>query len=233
VNFEVVSDDDEVIDVPQKAAPSTIIGDKLANRAEFERGNPPPSLRPQLGNDESFFSAPEIPDFLPSANPGPGQRSPLSPSVSEAPLVKGERSSVIDETPPLHLEPISRLESHTPEPALSSPIRNAEPEGIFVPPYSSRINNQGRIYDILRELPMKDFGILAEQVLAAEEELFAKEATWASRAGVEVETERGRLMCALWARWMVTNRCEQADDSRRKVLIISSGTNLSRIHSSA
>ncbi|CAE6426281.1 unnamed protein product [Rhizoctonia solani] len=206
VNFELVSDDDEAIDVPQVVAPSTRIGAMLASRAEFERGHPLPGLQLQPDNDEHFFPAPEIFNVPPGADPELEQRSTFSQSISEAALVKGERSSIVEETPPLDLEPIARVQSHTPEPALSSPIRSVEPEGIILLPYSSRVNNQGRIYDVLRELPTKDFGILAEQVLAAEEELFAKEATWASRAGVEVETERGRIMCALWARWMVTNR---------------------------
>ncbi|CAE6356312.1 unnamed protein product [Rhizoctonia solani] len=206
VSFELVSDDNEAIQVPQEIAPSTRIGDMLANRAEFERGNHPPDLQPQLDDNEPLSLPPEIPGILTRTDVEVEQRETPSPSLGEAPLVKGEGNSVIEETPALDLEPIVRVQSHTPEPTLYSPIRNAEPGGIFLPPYSSRVNNQGRIYDVLRELPTKDFGILAEQVLAAEEELFAKEATSASQAGVQVETERGRLMCALWARWMVTNR---------------------------
>ncbi|GAB1518212.1 hypothetical protein RhiTH_001271 [Rhizoctonia solani] len=217
VSFELVSDDNEAIEVPQEIAPSTRIGDMLANRAEFERGNPPPNLQPQLEDNEPPSPPPEIPGILTRTDVEVEQRETPSPSLGEAPLVKGEGNSVIEETPALDLEPIARVQSHTPEPTLYSPIRNAEPGGIFLPPYSSRVNNQGRIYDVLRELPTKDFGILAEQVLAAEEELFAKEATSASQAGVQVETERGRLMCALWARWMVTNRWEKINNLIRAI----------------
>ncbi|KAF8738969.1 hypothetical protein RHS02_05239, partial [Rhizoctonia solani] len=217
VSFELVSDDNEAIEVPQEIAPSTRIGDMLANRAEFERGNPPPDLQSQLDDNEPLVPPPEIPGIPTRTDVEVEQRETPSPSLGEAPLVKGEGNSVIEETPALDLEPIARVQSHTPEPTLYSPIRNAEPGGIFLPPYSSRVNNQGRIYDVLRELPTKDFGILAEQVLAAEEELFAKEATSASQAGVQVETERGRLMCALWARWMVTNRWEKINDLIRAI----------------
>ncbi|ELU43553.1 hypothetical protein AG1IA_02414 [Rhizoctonia solani AG-1 IA] len=217
VSFELVSDDNEAIQVPQEIAPSTRIGDMLANRAEFERGNHPPDLQPQLDDNEPLSLPPEIPGILTRTDVEVEQRETPSPSLGEAPLVKGEGNSVIEETPALDLEPIVRVQSHTPEPTLYSPIRNAEPGGIFLPPYSSRVNNQGRIYDVLRELPTKDFGILAEQVLAAEEELFAKEATSASQAGVQVETERGRLMCALWARWMVTNRWEKINNLIRAI----------------
>ncbi|KAF8757957.1 hypothetical protein RHS01_03224 [Rhizoctonia solani] len=177
---------------------------------------PPPDL-PQLDDNEPLSPPPEIPGILTRTDVEVEQRETPSPSLGEAPLVKGEGNSVIEETPALDLEPIVRVQSHTPEPTLYSPIRNAEPGGIFLPPYSSRVNNQGRIYDVLRELPTKDFGILAEQVLAAEEELFAKEATSASQAGVQVETERGRLMCALWARWMVTNRWEKINNLIRAI----------------
>ncbi|KAJ1306868.1 hypothetical protein OPQ81_007853 [Rhizoctonia solani] len=197
-SVELVSDDDEAPDVPQVVAPSTRIGAMLASRAEFERGQRPPELQPEPEHDEYSFPIREVSD-----EHEPERPSPLI--LTDTPLVKHERNSPIERTPPMELEPIARHESHTPERALSSPV-NAEPRTGLLHPYSSRVNNQGRIYDILRELPTKDFGILTEQVLAAEEELFAKETTWASRAGVQVETERGRLMCALWARWMVTNR---------------------------
>ncbi|CAE6478833.1 unnamed protein product [Rhizoctonia solani] len=205
VSFELVSDDEEAPDVPRVDAPSTRIGAMLASRAEFERGQPPPDSQPQPDNDEP---PPLNPGAAPGAEAEPeyAHERPSSLGLADPPPAKYERSSPIESTPPMELEPIARLQSHTPEPALSSPIRNAESRTGFLHPYSSRVNNQGRIYDILREMPTKDFGILAEQVLAAEEELFAKEATSAFRAGVQVETERGRLMCALWARWMVTNR---------------------------
>ncbi|KEP54798.1 hypothetical protein V565_012690 [Rhizoctonia solani 123E] len=211
VSVELVSDDEEVQDVPQVVAPSTRIGAMLASRAEFKRGQAPPEVHPQLEIDEPAFPAPNIPDAPPvEVEPRPNlvvDRPATSPLLSDVPPLKNERNSPPRErTPPMELEPIARHESQTPEPGPSSPIRNAEPRTGLLSPYSSRVNNQGRVYDVLRELPTKDFGIVAEQVLAAEEELFAKEATWASRAGVQVETERGRLMCALWARWMVSNR---------------------------
>ncbi|CAE6466039.1 unnamed protein product, partial [Rhizoctonia solani] len=205
---ELVSDDEEVPDVPQVIAPSTRIGAMLASRAEFERGQHQPEHQ-LYPDDEPSFPIPEMPDATDTTQSRPKhapKKRSLSPILTDAPQVKNERNSPVEHTPPMQLEPIARRESQTPEPALTPPIRNAEPRTGFLHPYSSRVNNQGRIYDILREMPTKDFGILAEQVLAAEEELFAKEATWASRAGVQVETERGRLMCALWARWMVTNR---------------------------
>ncbi|CAE6474827.1 unnamed protein product [Rhizoctonia solani] len=207
-SVELVSDDEEVPDVPQVIAPSTRIGAMLASRAEFERGQHQPEHQ-LYPDDEPSFPIPEMPDWTDTTQSRP-KRAPkkrsLSPILTDAPPVKNERNSPVERTPPMQLEPIARRESQTPEPALTPPIRNAEPRTGFLHPYSSRVNNQGRIYDVLREIPTKDFGILSEQVLAAEEELFAKEATWASEAGVQVETERGRLMCALWARWITTNR---------------------------
>ncbi|CUA78095.1 hypothetical protein RSOLAG22IIIB_02711 [Rhizoctonia solani] len=210
VSVEIVSDDDEAPDIPQVVAPSTRINDMLSSRAEFKRGQALPEVPPGPENEGLLYPDSNTPDPVPPPEPRlePPVDQPTRPlSVSDAPPVKHERNhSPRASTPHIELEPIARHESQTPEPAVDSPTRNAEPRTGVLPSYSSRVNNRGRIYDVLRELPTKDFGILVEQVLAAEEELFAQEVTWASRAGVEVETERGRLMCALWARWMVTNR---------------------------
>lgn len=233
VSVVLVSDDEDTRDAPQVVAPSTRIGDMLADRAEYERGQQPPEPQPQPDNNGPLFSTPEEPGAARTTKPGPEHaRDRRSLSIlTDVPPVKGERSSPSDHTPSIPLEPIIRRESQTPEPALLSPI-NAEARAGFLHPYSSRVNNQGRVYDVLRELPTKDFGILTEQVLATEEELFAKGSTSASRAGVQAETERGRLMCALWARWMATNRCEWAARLCQNQLNVVLGINSSKILSS-
>lgn len=202
VSVELVSDDE--IEIPERVAPSTRIGALLA--AQYDHRPSPPNLDMSL-----HISA--TPPLAPALTPDmPEPWHDEEPRVSNVDLTAAETESVKEEDESFTIpvlqayEPITRLESRTPEPSLGSPLRPVANRTGFLHGYSSRINNYGRIYDVLRELPVKTFGVLAEQVVACEEELFVKEATYGSRAGIKAGSERGRLLAALWARWMVTNR---------------------------
>lgn len=201
-SVELISDDE--IQIPENVAPSTRIGAILAAQSNDRQATPPetrmdmsmtPPLAPEMTDDTQGYqhrAEPETPNVSGTAR---GNR----------PVKEEDRSTPPILDPGTYL-PITRLESRSPEPLLGSPVRAVANRTGVLHGYSSRVNNLGQIYDVLHTLPVKNFGAVAEQVFACEEELFAQEATYGSRAGVKVGSERGRLLSAIWARWMVTER---------------------------
>ena len=55
------------------------------------------------------------------------------------------------------------------------------------------------LYDLLDELPMKDFGVLAWSIIDREEEIFE----------LEDVPDEDKVMLALWNRWIALHRYEQ------------------------
>ncbi|QRV74179.1 hypothetical protein RhiJN_02193 [Ceratobasidium sp. AG-Ba] len=149
---------------------------------------------------------------------------PSTPPRAERNLVKQEEPEPNENwsANTMSLLPISRDRSHSPTPALDSPVRPRrdrqpgssallqprEPTPAADPfpnGYSSRIHNRSRIYDILRSLPMHH-GVLASQVIANEEEMFAEDHVIEGPNSTEISYEETRLMGALWTRWMVVEK---------------------------
>ncbi|QRV88953.1 hypothetical protein RhiJN_16971 [Ceratobasidium sp. AG-Ba] len=149
---------------------------------------------------------------------------PSTPPRAERNLVKQEPPEPNENwsANTMSLLPISRDRSHSPTPALDSPVRprrDRQPGSSALPQpreptpaadpfpngYSSRIHNRPRIYDILRNLPMHH-GVLTSQVIANEEEMFAEDHIIEGPNSTEISYEETRLMGALWTRWMVVEK---------------------------
>lgn len=220
--------DDEDVQI-SRLAPSTRIGLLLATQEE-ERNSTTPELEPE--RQYTSTTPPLITDVFQQDTETNNLAEPrvatLPPLILD--IVKQEEDLNIQDHP-LVLLPIARGRSHSPTPVpLDSPVRRrrgysmgshmrSSPTRPDVSPtrsaalrdgmlgsYSSRMNNEGRIYDVLRDLPTRDFGVLAEQVVASEEELFAYDfaANW--RASDQDSFDQARLLASLWSRWVTQGR---------------------------
>ncbi|KAG8731626.1 hypothetical protein FRC12_019648, partial [Ceratobasidium sp. 428] len=200
--IELSDEEDEEVVVTQTVAPSTRIGALLAASDEgtIQQVNMEAS-----GSGEATEAVPSTP-----------------PRVSN-PVKEEEDYDENWQTNNMNLLPISRAHSHSPTPALDSPVRQRRgydpssptspthpnrftpaPES-FTGIYSSRIRNERRIYDVLRELPMR-YGVLNGQIVANEEEMFAEDYVFEERGDHGIISEEARLMGALWSRWVVTEK---------------------------
>lgn len=219
--------DDEDIQIP-RVAPSTRIGVLLATQEERDSPTPEPdrpftSTPPPLDADV-FRQGTETNNLAEARAVTP---PPIIPDI-----VKQEEDLVVEGNS-LVLLPIARGRSHSPTPVpLDSPVRrrrgysmgsmshrrssptrpDASPtrsaalrDGLLGP-YSSRINNEGRIYDVLRDFPTRELGVLAEQVVASEEELFAYDFAVEWRVSDQDSFDQARLLASLWGRWVTQGR---------------------------
>ncbi|KAG9128251.1 hypothetical protein FRC07_002210 [Ceratobasidium sp. 392] len=198
-----LSDDEEEAPVTQAIAPSTRIGALLAASTEDTI---------QQVHVEASTSAEAI-----------GTMPSTPPRVLNQIKEEEEEQNENWQTNNIDLLPISRARSHSPTPALDSPVRRRRdhdpssptsptrpnrstpaPEA-FAGGYSSRTHNKSRIYDVLRQLPM-NYGVLTGQIIANEEEMFAEDYVLEGHEGFTTVSEEARLMGALWSRWVAVEK---------------------------
>ncbi|KAG8748361.1 hypothetical protein FRC10_005908 [Ceratobasidium sp. 414] len=203
--IELSDDEEEEAPVTQTVAPSTRIGALLAASDE--------NMIQQVSMEGLGFG---VAGTIPSTPP----RAILNPVKEE-----DEECNENWPTDGMVLLPINRGRSHSPTPALDSPVRQRRDHGPssptspaqpnrptpapepFVGIYSSRVRNKPRIYDVLRHLPMH-YGVLNGQIIANEEEMFAQDYISDEPDDYETFAEEVLLMGALWSRWMTTEKYE-------------------------
>ncbi len=132
--------------------------------------------------------------------------SALPPQFPVSPQIKHKKEREEEE----RLFPL--LPSHVDDP---QPCTGITDEGILIPPpkeerggpaaqypylkagwRSCRIDGP-RLYDLLNELPLEPFGVLAWSIVDTEEELFE----------LEDMRDEDKVIFALWNRWIMLNRC--------------------------
>ncbi|KAF8605972.1 hypothetical protein BDV93DRAFT_543148 [Ceratobasidium sp. AG-I] len=222
-----LSDDEEEAQVPKEAR-STQIGVLLA----IQEGHDSPTPEPELERPFTSTTPPLITDaFQPDTNTNNlAEPRAATPPLIMPNVIKQEEDLNLQDYP-LVLLPIARGRSHSPTPVpLDSPVRRRRGYSMgshrrssptrpdvsptrsavlrdgMLGPYSSRINNERQVYDVLRDLPTREFGVLAEQVVASEEELFAYDFAADWRASDQDSFDRARLLASLWSRWVTQGR---------------------------
>ena len=109
-------------------------------------------------------------------------------------------SPVVRPLPAINTPPPSRplpRTGITSDGKLIPPPKHAKYGAAAEPPLHSCRPGGPRLYDLLNELPMEPFGVLAWSITHREEEIFEHEDI----------SDEDKVVMALWNRWIMLNRC--------------------------